>query len=104
MHSRFSKYRKSIETTEQSNSIEFEVNKEKYKLFITNNSNKISFKLDDLSSHTEYSLEKAFDDLDTGGMGIRMIRNLATELRYEHVECRNVVTIVFSGQTAAGGE
>ena len=63
MHSRFSKYRKSIETTEQSNSIEFEVNKEKYKLFITNNSNKISFKLDDLSSHIEYSLEKAFDDL-----------------------------------------
>ena len=53
---------------------------------------------------TTYIEEKAFDDLDTGGMGIRMIRNLATELRYEHVECRNVVTIVFSGQTAAGGE
>ena len=31
-------------------------------------------------------------------------QDAATPVRYEHVECRNVVTIVFSGQTAAGGE
>ena len=44
---------------------------------------------------TTYIGEKAFEDLDTGGMGIRMIRDLCTEIRYERVECRNVVTLVF---------
>ena len=44
---------------------------------------------------TTYIGEKAFEDLDTGGMGIRMIRDLTSELRYERVECRNVVTLIF---------
>ena len=63
MHSRFGKYRKSVEVTDQSNSIEFEVNKEKYKLSLTNDSNKINFKLTDISSSTEYTLVKTLDDL-----------------------------------------
>jgi hypothetical protein len=34
-----------LEITDQSETIEFELNKEKYKLTISNNSNKIQFKL-----------------------------------------------------------
>ena len=63
MHSRFGKYRKSVEVTDQSNSVEFEVNKDKYKLSLTNDSNKINFKLTDVSSSTEYTLVKTLDDL-----------------------------------------
>ena len=74
MYSRFSKAKstkkdtpekieKPIEVTEQSNNIEFELNNEKYKLTISNNSNQIQFKLDDLSTSTEYFLEKTLDDL-----------------------------------------
>ena len=63
MKSRFSKTKKSIEIMDESNTIEFEVNKDKYKLSIKNNSNQITFKLDDLSSSKEYSLEKTFENL-----------------------------------------
>ena len=63
MKSRFSKAKKSMEVTEESNNIEFEVNKEKYKLSINNNSNQIIFKILDLSSSSEYSLEKTFENL-----------------------------------------
>ena len=63
MKSRFSKTKKSIEIMDESNTIEFEVNKDKYKLSIKNNSNQITFKLDDLSSSKEYSLEKSFENL-----------------------------------------
>ena len=63
MRSRFSKSRKSVEVTEESNSIEFEVNKDRYKLSITNDSNKLHFKLNDESSSNEYILEKTFEDL-----------------------------------------
>ena len=63
MKSRFSKAKKSVEITDESNSIEFEVNKDKYKLSITNNSGQITFKLEDLSSSTEYSTEKTFENL-----------------------------------------
>ena len=63
MKSRFSKTKKSIEIMDESNTIEFEVNKDKYKLSIKNNSNQISFKLEDLSSSKEYSLEKSFENL-----------------------------------------
>ena len=63
MKSRFSKAKKSIEVTDESNSIEFEVNKDKYKLSITTNANQIIFKLDDLTSSTEYSIEKTFENL-----------------------------------------
>ena len=63
MKSRFSKTKKSIEIMDESNTIEFEVNKDKYKLSIKNNSNQISFKLEDLSSSKEYSLEKTFENL-----------------------------------------
>jgi len=44
---------------------------------------------------TTYIEEKPFEELDTGGMGIGMIRKMTTELRYERIECRNVVTFVF---------
>ena len=63
MKSRFSKAKKSLEVTDESNSIEFEVNKDRYKLSINNNSNNITFKLQDLSSSIEYSLEKTFESL-----------------------------------------
>ena len=63
MKSRFSKAKKSVEVTDESNTIEFEVNKDKYKLSLTNNSNQITFKLEDLSSSKEYSLEKTFENL-----------------------------------------
>ena len=63
MKSRFSKTKKSIEIMDESNTIEFEVNKDKYKLSIKNNSNQISFKLEDLSSSKEYSLENSFENL-----------------------------------------
>ena len=52
---------------------------------------------------TSYMEEKAFEELDTGGMGIEMIRNMTTELRYERVECRNVVTLVFKQDLQSGG-
>jgi hypothetical protein len=73
MRSRFSKSLKketteqeqspNIEVSEQSNTIEFEVNKEKYKLTISNDSNQIKFILQDISSSEEYHLEKTLDDL-----------------------------------------
>ena len=63
MKSRFSKTKKSIEIMDESNTIEFEVNKDKYKLSIKNNSNQLTFKLEDLSSSKEYSLEKTFENL-----------------------------------------
>ena len=39
-----------LEITDQSETIEFELNKEKYKLTISNNSSKIQFKIEDLLS------------------------------------------------------
>ena len=63
MKNRFSKAKKSLEVIDESNNIEFEVNKDRYKLSITNNSNQIIFKLQDLSSSLEYSLEKTFVNL-----------------------------------------
>ena len=48
-----------IEITEQSGTVEFELNKEKYKLTITNDANSISFSLEDLLSlnKTEYFIQ-----------------------------------------------
>lgn len=58
-----------LEITEQSNSVEFELNKEKYKLTISNNSKKINLKIEDLLSlqKDEYTLQtslKALQDLN----------------------------------------
>ena len=39
--------------------------------------------------------EKTFEELDEGGMGITLIRKLASEFRYEWVDEKNVVTLVF---------
>ena len=39
--------------------------------------------------------DKPFEELDQGGMGIEMIRGMTSELRYERIEHRNVVTLVF---------
>ena len=40
--------------------------------------------------------EKESEDLEFGGMGIRIIRDLTTEFRYEWVDNENVVTFVFT--------
>ena len=91
MRSRFSK-KKSVEVTEESNSIEFEVNKEKYKLSITNDSNKLHFKLNDESSSMEYKLEKTFEDLKQMNRyflffsdPIDLITNLLKQVKKNHL-------------------
>ena len=54
-----SKSKTPLEISEQSETVEFELNKEKYKLTITNNSNNIQLKLQDLLSmkKNEYFLQ-----------------------------------------------
>ena len=63
MASRFGKTSKSFEVIDETNSIEFEINNEKYKLIISNNAKNIQIVLQDLSSSTEYFLEKNLEDL-----------------------------------------
>ena len=63
MASRFGKTSKSFEVIDETNSIEFEINNEKYKLIISNNAKNIQIILQDLSSSTEYFLEKSLEDL-----------------------------------------
>ena len=72
---------------EESNSIEFEINKERYKLKISNDSSKIQLSLQDFSSSTEYYLEKSLEDLkkinryfsiftDSGDLSINLIKQV----------------------------
>ena len=63
MASRFDKTSKSFEVKDESNSIEFEVNNEHFKLIISNDQKLIQIILQDLSSSTEYFLEKSLEDL-----------------------------------------
>ena len=63
MASKFAKSSKSFEILDEYNSIKFEINYEEYKLIISNNSNKIQIILQDLSSLTEYNLEKTLEEL-----------------------------------------
>ena len=63
MASRFAKTSKSFEVKDESNSIEFEVNNEHFKLIISNDQKLIQIILQDLSSSTEYFLEKSLEDL-----------------------------------------
>ena len=89
MASRFAKSSKSFEIKDESNSIEFEINNEKYKLIIynANNSTKVEIIFQDLTSSTEYYLEKTLEDLkkinryfsifsDPGDLGINLIKQL----------------------------
>ena len=72
---------------EESNSIEFEINKERYKLKISNDSSKIQLSLQDFSSSTEYYSEKSLEDLkkinryfsiftDSGDLSINLIKQV----------------------------
>ena len=63
MASRFAKTSKSFEVKDESNSIEFEVNNNHFKLIISNDQKLIQIILQDLSSSTEYFLEKSLEDL-----------------------------------------
>ena len=63
MASRFAKTSKSFEIKDESNSIEFEVNNNHFKLIISNDQKLIQIILQDLSSSTEYFLEKSLEDL-----------------------------------------
>lgn len=42
------------------------------------------------------SEEKPFDLLDQGGMGLTIVRQIVTEMRYERTEDKNMLTLVFS--------
>ena len=72
---------------EESHSIEFEINKERYKLKISNDSSKIQLSLQDFSSSTEYYSEKSLEDLkkinryfsiftDSGDLSINLIKQV----------------------------
>lgn len=43
----------------------------------------------------ENSVEKDFDDLDMGGMGIGFIKGIAKECKWEFVDNKNVLTLIF---------
>ena len=59
MSSRFANSKKSLDIIEESNAIEFVINKEKYKLIISNDLSKAYFTLKDISSNTEFFSEKS---------------------------------------------
>ena len=39
--------------------------------------------------------EKEFDELDAGGMGINMVKDISKEMSYERKDGRNVLSLVF---------
>ena len=45
---------------------------------------------------TNYDIEKPFEELDTGGMGIGLVKSTVDEFRYERLEERNIITLVFN--------
>ena len=63
MSSRFTESLNDVKIIDESNSIEFKINKENYKLIISNDSSQIKITLQDLSSSTIYYIEKSLDDL-----------------------------------------
>ena len=87
MSSRFANSKKSLDIIEDSNAIEFEINKEKYKLIISNDSSKAYFVLKDFSSNIEFYTEKSIEDLkqinryfsifsDLGDLSINLIKQV----------------------------
>ena len=87
MSSRFANSKKLLDIIEESNTIEFEINKEKYKLIISNDSSKAYFILKDFSSNTEFYSEKSLEDLkqinryfsifsDLGDLSINLIKQV----------------------------
>ena len=87
MSSRFANSKKSLDIIEESNAIEFEINKEKYKLIISNDSSKVKFILKDFLSSTEYCSEKSLENLkqinryfsifsDLGDLSINLIKQV----------------------------
>ena len=67
-----------LEITDQSETIEFELNKEKYKLTISNNSNKIQFKLEELLSlkRNQYFIQTNLKELQNIDRFFLMFENL----------------------------
>lgn len=67
-----------IEITEHSQTVEFELNKDKYKLTISNNSNKIQFKLEDLLSlkKSEYFLQTNLKELQKRNRFFLLFQNI----------------------------
>ena len=63
MSSRFTESLNEVKIIDESNSIAFKINKENYKLIISNDSSQIKITLQDLSSSTVYYIEKSLDDL-----------------------------------------
>ena len=110
MSSRFAKTTKSIEIIDESNSIEFEVNNEKFKLIISNDQTKIQIILQDLSSSAEYFLEKTIEDLkkinryfsifsDSGDLSVNLIKQvkknnitIAKDSDYYNLQIKNPIT------------
>jgi len=41
-------------------------------------------------------IEKDFEELDSGGMGISLVKNIADELSYRRSGGRNILTLTFS--------
>ena len=44
---------------------------------------------------TEYHSDRQFEDFDLGGMGISMMREIAAVMKYERVDEKNQLTLVF---------
>ncbi len=42
--------------------------------------------------------EKAFDDYDSGGMGIRMVMQIAEKVRYSRKNDKNILTMIFAAE------
>ena len=87
MSSKLGKSNKKLEVLDEINTIEFEINKEKYKLIISTDSSQIKFCLQDLSSETEYYTEKSLEDLkkinryfsifsDLGDLSVNLIKQV----------------------------
>ena len=110
MASRFAKSTKTFEILDETNTIEFEVNNEKYKLIISNNQNKIQISLQDLSSLTEYFLDSTLEDLkkinryfsifsEAGDLSINLIKQikknnitLAKDNDFYNLQIKNPIT------------
>jgi hypothetical protein len=87
MASKFGKSNKKLEVLDEINTIEFEINKEKFKLIISNGPSQIKFCIKDLSSETEYYSEKTLEDLkkinryfsifsDLGDLSVNLIKQV----------------------------
>ena len=72
-------------------SLEFACRKEGEELIVVFSDNGIPF-----DPTAEDPLEKDFDFLDSGGMGLSMIRQIVSSFSYERKDGRNELTLRFS--------